>query len=86
MFDDRDVSRIIRKLCNRFNLSQEKLAARLSVSFATVNALGTAMETLAGLLQDDKLIGIISHVTALKERISAQIQVIPGTGGCSSLT
>ncbi|MEN6327462.1 MAG: SbcC/MukB-like Walker B domain-containing protein, partial [Syntrophomonas sp.] len=46
-------------------------------------ALDTALETLAGLHQDGKIIGVISHVPALKERISAQIQVIPQTGGRS---
>jgi exonuclease SbcC len=46
-------------------------------------ALDTALETLAGLHQDGKLIGVISHVPALKERISTQIQVIPQTGGRS---
>ncbi|MBU2712556.1 AAA family ATPase [Zooshikella harenae] len=46
-------------------------------------ALDIALETLAGLEQEDKLIGVISHVTALKERISTQIQVSPQTGGQS---
>ncbi|MEN6349884.1 MAG: AAA family ATPase [Syntrophomonas sp.] len=46
-------------------------------------ALDTALETLAGLHQEGKIIGVISHVPALKERISAQIQVIPQTGGRS---
>jgi exonuclease SbcC len=45
-----------------------------------------ALETLAGLRQDGKLIGVISHVAALKERISTQIQVTPETGGRSSLS
>lgn len=49
-------------------------------------ALETALETLANLQQDGKLIGVISHVNALKERISTQIQVIPQTGGKSILT
>jgi exonuclease SbcC len=49
-------------------------------------ALDTALETLAGLHQDGKLIGVISHVPALKERISAQIQVIPQTGGRSIIS
>jgi len=35
---------------------------------------------------DGKLIGVISHVPALKERISAQIQVIPQNGGRSEIT
>ncbi|MGI0119805.1 AAA family ATPase [Zooshikella sp. RANM57] len=48
-------------------------------------ALDIALETLAGLQQEDKLIGVISHVTALKERISTQIQVSPQTGGQSSI-
>jgi DNA repair protein SbcC/Rad50 len=47
------------------------------------DALDTALETLSGLQQDGKLIGIISHVTALKERISTQIQVTPEAGGRS---
>jgi len=46
-------------------------------------ALDTALETLAGLHQDGKVIGVISHVPALKERISTQIQIIPQTGGRS---
>ena len=50
------------------------------------DALETALETLAGLQQTGKLIGIISHVPALKERIGAQIQVIPKTGGRSVIS
>ncbi|MDO9527729.1 MAG: AAA family ATPase [Syntrophales bacterium] len=60
----------------------------LDEGFGTLDddALETALETLAGLQQDGKLIGVISHVTALKERIGTQIQVIPETGGRSSLS
>jgi exonuclease SbcC len=60
----------------------------LDEGFGTIyeDALETAPETLAGLQQDGKLIGVISHVSALKERIATQIQVIPGTGGRSSLS
>jgi len=59
----------------------------LDEGFGTLDedALETALETLAGLRRDGKLIGVISHVTALKERIGTQIQVIPGTGGRSTL-
>lgn len=49
-------------------------------------ALDTALETLAGLNQDGKIIGVISHVPALKERISTQIQITPQTGGRSIIT
>lgn len=49
-------------------------------------ALDTALETLAGLHQDGKIIGVISHVPALKERISTQIQVMPQTGGRSIIS
>lgn len=48
-------------------------------------ALETALETLAGLNQEGKLIGIISHVSALKERISTQINIVPLTGGKSEI-
>jgi len=60
----------------------------LDEGFGTLDedALETALETLAGLRQDGKLIGVISHVAALKERIGAQIQVIPEAGGRSSLS
>jgi DNA repair protein SbcC/Rad50 len=60
----------------------------LDEGFGTLDeeALETALETLAGLRQDGKLIGVISHVTALKERIAARIQVTPGPGGRSRIT
>ncbi len=60
----------------------------LDEGFGTLDedALETALETLAGLRQDGKLIGVISHVTALKERIGTQISVIPETGGRSILS
>ena len=49
------------------------------------DALETALETLSSLQQDGKLIGVISHVSALKERISTQIQVQPKAGGRSEI-
>jgi exonuclease SbcC len=60
----------------------------LDEGFGTLDddALETALSTLGGLHREGKLIGVISHVTALKERIGTQIQVTPGTGGRSSLT
>lgn len=59
----------------------------LDEGFGTLDedALDIALDTLAGLQQDGKLIGIISHVPALKERISTQIEVIPTTSGRSSI-
>ncbi len=60
----------------------------LDEGFGTLDekALETALETLSGLQQDGKLIGIISHVSALKERISTQINITPVSGGRSSLS
>ncbi len=60
----------------------------LDEGFGTLDedALETALETLSGLQQDGKLIGIISHVPALKERIGTQIQVEAGSAGRSSFS
>jgi exonuclease SbcC len=60
----------------------------LDEGFGTLDdeALDTALETLAGLQQEGKLIGVISHVQALKERIATQIQVTPDSGGRSRLS
>lgn len=49
------------------------------------DVLDTALNTLAEIQQEGKLIGLISHVPALKERISTQIQVLPQSGGRSLL-
>jgi DNA repair protein SbcC/Rad50 len=59
----------------------------LDEGFGTLDedSLETALETLASLQQDGKIIGIISHVPALQERITARIQVIPGSAGRSRL-
>ncbi len=42
-------------------------------------------KNLSGGRQEGKLIGVISHVPALKERISTQIEVIPQSGGRSRI-
>ncbi|MBU1054582.1 MAG: AAA family ATPase [Proteobacteria bacterium] len=60
----------------------------LDEGFGTLDedSLETAIETLAQLQQDGKLIGVISHVPALKERIGTQIEVISEAGGRSRLS
>ncbi|MFK5927679.1 MAG: AAA family ATPase [Desulfuromusa sp.] len=60
----------------------------LDEGFGTLDeeVLETALETLSGLQQDNKLIGIISHVSALKERISTQISIVPVSGGKSTIS
>ncbi len=60
----------------------------LDEGFGTLDedALETALETLVGLQQGGKLIGVISHVPALKERISTQINIQPVSGGKSKIS
>jgi DNA repair protein SbcC/Rad50 len=57
----------------------------LDEGFGTLDedALDTALETLAGLRQEGKLIGVISHVAAFKDRINTRITVQPVRGGKS---
>lgn len=59
----------------------------LDEGFGTLDedSLDIALSSLANLQRSGKTIGIISHVAALKERISTQIQVIPMSGGRSRL-
>jgi exonuclease SbcC len=59
----------------------------LDEGFGTLDdeALEISLEALSGLHQKGKLIGVISHVSALKERISTQINIVPASGGKSSL-
>jgi exonuclease SbcC len=59
----------------------------LDEGFGTLDeeALDVALDTLAGLQQDGKLIGVISHVPALKERLATQIRVRPLSSGRSRL-
>jgi len=59
----------------------------LDEGFGTLDedSLSVALDTLADLQHEGKLIGVISHVPALKERISTQIKVIPTGSGRSRL-
>mgnify|MGYP003385969491 CR=1 FL=1 len=60
----------------------------LDEGFGTLDedALDTALEALSSLQQSGKLIGVISHVSSLKERIGTQIIVSPQTGGRSHIS
>ncbi len=60
----------------------------LDEGFGTLdeNALDTALTTLSSLHGEGKMIGIISHVTVLKDRINTRIQVQPGKFGRSVLS
>ena len=59
----------------------------LDEGFGTLDneTLEVALDALSGLHQEGKIIGVISHVPALKERISTQIVVEKTTGGRSRL-
>ncbi len=60
----------------------------LDEGFGTLDedALDVALETLAGLRADGKLIGVISHVPALIERVPTQIRVRPLHGPYSAVS
>lgn len=60
----------------------------LDEGFGTLDeeSLDIALDTLTSLQQEGKIIGIISHVQALKERIMTQIQVKKLSGGYSEIT
>lgn len=59
----------------------------LDEGFGTLDpeTLEVALDTLASLRQEGKMIGLISHVGALQERIATQLVVVPGPGGHSRL-
>ena len=59
----------------------------LDEGFGTLDeeALETALKTLGSLQQSGKLIGIISHVPALRDRIATHVRVTPLTGGRSAI-
>lgn len=72
-------------------MSSEKIRVDslfLDEGFGTLDedALDVALDTLATLQQEGKLIGVISHVEALKERIGTRLQVTPVSGGRSRLS
>lgn len=60
----------------------------LDEGFGTLDddSLDLALSTLAGMKQEGKLIGVISHVQSLKERIQAQIVVERLSGGRSRIS
>lgn len=59
----------------------------LDEGFGTLDseALETALTALANLQREDKLIGVISHISSLKERIPTQIEVCRMPGGKSTI-
>ncbi len=60
----------------------------LDEGFGTLDeqSLETALQTLATLPQEGKIIGLISHVHGLKERIGTYISVTKSSGGKSTLS
>ena len=60
----------------------------LDEGFGTLDedALETALSVLSTLKDDGKLIGVISHIPALKERIPLQIQIQSSSLGRSSIS
>ncbi len=59
----------------------------LDEGFGTLDeeTLDSALQTLVSLKESGKLIGLISHIPALTERLSTRIEIHPATGGRSSI-
>ena len=59
----------------------------LDEGFGSLDAdsLNTALDALGEVKREGRMIGIISHVEALRERIAAQIRVVPKSEGVSVL-
>ena len=59
----------------------------LDEGFGTLDSdtLETVLDALSNLKNEGKLIGVISHIPSLNERIHAQIQVIPKHNGTSQI-
>lgn len=70
---------------NSQNMSIDTLF--LDEGFGTLDAdtLETALDALSNLKNEGKLIGIISHIPALTDRIHTQIRVLPKHNGTSDL-
>lgn len=60
----------------------------LDEGFGTLDeeALSMALDALSSLKQDGKIIGIISHVSALRETVPTQIEIIQQSGGRSVIS
>ncbi len=60
----------------------------LDEGFGTLDpqSLEMTLDTLATLQSSGKLIGVISHVDSLKERIPVRIDIVKGSGGRSTIT
>ena len=60
----------------------------LDEGFGTLDdeAMDLALNTLSSLQAEGKLIGIISHIDKIKERISNKIELIPKSNGVSIIT
>ena len=60
----------------------------LDEGFGTLDeeSLGTALDMLAGLRRKGKVIGLISHVQAVRDRVGTQIRVEPAGNGRSRLS
>ena len=74
-------------LIRRLLLVIPTLLGIIIINFAVVQFApgGPVEQMLAELRGEGRLIGVISHVAALKERIACQIEAMPGSGGRSLL-
>ncbi len=66
------------------NQSSKNIVTRYSFGTLDPEALDEALKVLIDLRESGRMVGIISHVPELKERIDVRLEIIPSREGSSA--